>query len=52
MLGANVENLDLNGTAITGTGNALNNIINGNDGNNQLFGGGGNDTLTAMTATT
>ena len=33
MLGANVENLDLNGgDAINGTGNALNNIINGNDG--------------------
>ncbi|AOO82189.1 peroxidase family protein [Bosea vaviloviae] len=44
-LGANVENLDLNGTAITGTGNALNNVINGNDENNQLFGAGGNDTL-------
>ena len=32
-------------TPINGTGNALNNVINGNDGNNQLFGGGGNDTL-------
>ncbi len=30
---------------INGTGNALANIINGNDGANQLFGGGGNDTL-------
>ena len=47
VLGANVENLDLNGADadINGTGNALNNIINGNDGVNQLFGGGGNDTL-------
>ena len=47
ILGANVENLDLNGANadINGTGNALNNIINGNDGINQLFGGGGNDTL-------
>ena len=44
-LGVAVENLDLNGTAITGTGNALNNIINGNDENNQLFGGAGDDTL-------
>ncbi|QQR40398.1 peroxidase family protein [Devosia rhizoryzae] len=46
-LGANVENLDLNGAnaAINGTGNALNNVINGNDGVNQLFGGAGNDTL-------
>ncbi len=44
-LGANVENLDLNGTAISGTGNALNNVINGNDENNQIFGGAGVDTL-------
>ncbi len=44
-LGANLENLDLNGTAIVGRGNALNNVINGNDEANQLFGGGGNDTL-------
>jgi Ca2+-binding RTX toxin-like protein len=44
-LGENVENLDLNGTAIRGTGNALNNIINGNDEDNQIFGGAGNDTL-------
>ncbi len=45
LLGANVENLDLNGTAVIGTGNALNNVINGNDEANQLFGGGGDDTL-------
>lgn len=44
-LGANVENLDLNGAALIGTGNALNNVINGNGGANQLFGGGGNDTI-------
>ncbi|HEV7328881.1 MAG TPA: peroxidase family protein, partial [Bosea sp. (in: a-proteobacteria)] len=44
-LGANVENLDLNNNAVRGTGNALNNIINGNDAANQLFGAGGNDTL-------
>ena len=44
-LGVAVENLDLNGTAITGTGNELNNIINGNNENNQLFGGAGDDTL-------
>ncbi len=44
-LAANVENLDLNGAAVTGTGNALNNVINGNGAANQLFGGGGNDTL-------
>ncbi|MDO8981762.1 MAG: peroxidase family protein [Afipia sp.] len=47
VLGANVENLDLNGADadLNGTGNALNNVINGNDGANQLFGGAGNDTL-------
>ena len=44
-LGANLENLDLNGAALIGTGNALNNVINGNGGANQLFGGSGNDTL-------
>ena len=45
-LGANVENLDLNGgAAINGTGNALANTINGNDAVNQLFGGGGDDTI-------
>jgi Ca2+-binding RTX toxin-like protein len=44
-LGANVENLDLNGTAVVGRGNALANVINGNGAANQLFGGGNNDTL-------
>ncbi|RXT55619.1 hypothetical protein B6S44_09420 [Bosea sp. Tri-44] len=44
-LGANVERLDLNSDAIRGTGNALANVINGNDEANQLFGAGGNDTL-------
>jgi Ca2+-binding RTX toxin-like protein len=44
-LGAQVENLDLNGAAIVGTGNTLNNIINGNDEDNQIFGGAGVDTL-------
>jgi trimeric autotransporter adhesin len=50
----NVENLALGGTAINGTGNALNNSINGNGiannlnggaGNDYLFGGNGTDTL-------
>ena len=45
VLGANLENLDLNNDAANGTGNELNNVINGNDAANQLFGGAGNDTL-------
>jgi Ca2+-binding RTX toxin-like protein len=44
-LGANAENLDLNGAAVRGTGNALNNVINGNANANELFGGAGNDTI-------
>ncbi|MGV3576670.1 MAG: peroxidase family protein, partial [Devosia sp.] len=44
-LGANVENLNLTGTAIRGTGNAANNVINGNGQANQLFGAAGIDTL-------
>ncbi|UUZ76339.1 cadherin-like domain-containing protein [Polaromonas sp. P1(28)-13] len=54
-LSANVENLTLLGSAISGTGNALDNVITGNSlsntlsggaGNDQLFGLGGNDILT------
>ena len=45
VLGAGVENLDLNNNAPDGTGNDLANIINGNDAANQILGGGGNDTL-------
>ena len=42
----NVENLTLTGTAdINGTGNGLNNLINGNAGSNVLDGLEGNDTL-------
>ena len=44
-LGANVENLNLTGTATSGTGNTQNNTINGNNSANYLYGGFGNDTL-------
>ncbi len=48
-LGAQFENLTLNGTAgaanINGTGNVLDNVIIGNGGNNVLLGLAGNDTL-------
>jgi Ca2+-binding RTX toxin-like protein len=44
-LTANVENLELTGTALNGTGNTLNNLITGNALNNLLSGLAGNDTL-------
>ncbi|MCH7628542.1 MAG: hypothetical protein IH997_07470 [Proteobacteria bacterium] len=44
-LGDNVENLRLIGAAISGTGNALANRIDGNDASNLLDGGAGDDTL-------
>jgi len=44
-LGANVENLELTGMAVTGMGNALANSLTGNSGNNILTGLAGNDTL-------
>jgi trimeric autotransporter adhesin len=41
-----VENLTLTGGgSLSGTGNALNNVITGNDGSNILSGGDGNDTI-------
>lgn len=53
-LGTNLENLDLIGNAVSGTGNSLNNNLSGNSlantlngdaGNDSLFGGTGNDSL-------
>lgn len=45
-LGAEVENLTYTGSeGFTGTGNALDNIITGGEGNDRLNGGNGNDTL-------
>ncbi len=47
---ANVENLALTGTSnLIGTGNSLDNSIQGNTGNNTLIGGAGNDTLNGGT---
>ena len=47
VLGGNVENLTLTGTAgLKGTGNTLANILIGNSGANTLDGGKGHDTLT------
>ncbi|HEY9649692.1 MAG TPA: calcium-binding protein, partial [Coleofasciculaceae cyanobacterium] len=45
ILGDNLENLTLTGTATQGTGNSLNNVITGNNEFNTLAGGAGNDTL-------
>jgi Ca2+-binding RTX toxin-like protein len=43
-LGANIENLTLSGSATTGTGNSLDNIIRGDSATNYfLYGGSGND---------
>jgi Ca2+-binding RTX toxin-like protein len=44
-LGANVENLNLAGNALNGTGNALDNVIHGTSAGNTLVGLAGNDTL-------
>ncbi len=45
ILGKNVENLALTGTAVMGTGNDLSNTIIGNTENNLINGGDGNDIL-------
>jgi Ca2+-binding RTX toxin-like protein len=49
ILADNVEWLELQGTAaLSGTGNALDNIILGNSGNNLLVGGAGDDLLNGV----
>lgn len=48
-LGANVERLQLAGTATSGTGNSLNNTITGNARDNILNGGSGRDILDGFT---
>ncbi|WP_395604760.1 M10 family metallopeptidase C-terminal domain-containing protein [Pseudomonas sp. B21128] len=45
ILGANLENLVLTGSAVRGTGNDLNNMLTGNSENNTLQGGAGDDIL-------
>jgi Ca2+-binding RTX toxin-like protein len=45
-LGANLDNLTLTNTALTGKGNELANTLIGNDGDNVLTGAGGKDVLT------
>ncbi|MBD2089856.1 hypothetical protein H6F67_08315 [Microcoleus sp. FACHB-1515] len=48
-LGNNVENLLLAGTAdLVGVGNILNNLIEGDDGNDTLIGGAGDDELVGL----
>jgi len=47
-LGANVENLSLQGAAINGTGNTLDNAISGNANANTLKGNAGNDNLKGL----
>jgi Ca2+-binding RTX toxin-like protein len=49
LVGTNLENLGLQGTAINGTGNEFNNSITGNASNNVLSGGAGNDVLNGST---
>jgi Ca2+-binding RTX toxin-like protein len=49
----NVENLTLTGSsAISATGNALDNVLTGNSGTNTLTGGAGNDTYVVGTGDT
>lgn len=48
VLAANVENLTLSGTAVSGEGNAIDNLINGTALFNLLLGGDGNDRLSGF----
>ncbi|MBP7000590.1 M10 family metallopeptidase [Amaricoccus sp.] len=48
VLGANIENLTLTGTAIDGRGNTLANQLVGNASNNTLIGYGGSDVLRGL----
>ena len=54
ILGANFENLTLIGPSaiFNGAGNALNNVLTGNDNKNLLVGDKGNDTLEAPPGST
>jgi len=45
VLSAALENLTLSGTAVSGAGNELNNVLVGNDTNNVLDGGAGTDQM-------
>ncbi|ETD76149.1 calcium-binding protein [Rhodobacter capsulatus] len=51
VLGANLENLVLDGTVLAGSGNALANRVTGNAAANLLAGGLGNDLLRGMAGT-
>ena len=51
-LSENLENLALTGTkSISGTGNALDNVLVGNNANNKLTGGAGDDRLEGLAGT-
>lgn len=47
-LGANVENLRLGTGGLTGTGNAMDNVLTGSTGNDILYGLAGNDALRGL----
>lgn len=47
---SNLEDLEITGEAISGTGNTSDNTISGNYNNNYLYGGSGNDILGLLTS--